>query len=59
MTIATETKLALLWNNRLDKRIKKNNRRKFWEILERIIGKILSILGSDLMFMIMPYFLLM
>ena len=29
-------------------RIKKNNGKYFWEVLEQIIGKILSILGSCL-----------
>ena len=30
-------------------RIKNNNGQKFWEVLEGKIGKILSILGSDLL----------
>ena len=34
--------------------VKKNNGRIFWEILEGIIGKILSIIGSSLVMHVYP-----
>ena len=44
-TLIHKNNMGIIGN---DVRINKNNEKIFWEVLEEIISKILSILGSDL-----------